>query len=73
MLFDEMPPTLIGKETGRLFREYLQKNQLRKTQIFVTDREEEILLADKLVYLTGTGQVFAGKPDELLAALKKEK
>lgn len=73
MLFDEMPPTLIGKETGKLFREYLLKNRPNKTLIFVTDREEEILLADKLIYLTGTGQVFAGKPDELLTALKKEK
>lgn len=73
MLFDEMPPTLIGKETGRLFREYLLRTRTAKTLVFVSDREEEILLADQLVYLTGTGQVFAGRPEELLLALKKEK
>jgi len=71
MLFDEMPPTLLGKETGILFREYLLENRGEKTMLFVSDREEDILQADKLIYLTGTGQVLTGDPAELLAALKE--
>lgn len=70
-LFDEMPPTLMGKKTGILFHKYLQKHKGRKTILFVTDREEDILKADKLIYLTGTGQVLTGDPAELLAALKE--
>lgn len=70
-LFDEMPPTLLGKKTGILFHKYLKKNKGRKTILFVTDREEDILKADKLIYLTGTGQVLTGDPAELLAALKE--
>lgn len=71
MLFDEMPPTLLGKETGIFFREFLQEYRNKKTILFVTDREEDILKADKLIYLAGTGQVLTGDPAELLAALKK--
>jgi ATP-binding cassette subfamily C protein/ATP-binding cassette subfamily C protein LapB len=70
-LFDEMPPTLLRKKTGILFHEYLQKHRGSKTLIYVTDREKDILRADKLIYLTGTGQVLTGDPAELLAALKK--
>ncbi len=70
-LFDEMPPTLLGKKTGLLFHHYLQKHKGRKTILFVTDREEDIMKADKLIYLTGTGQVLTGNPAELLAALKE--
>ncbi|MEA3469401.1 MAG: ATP-binding cassette domain-containing protein [Thermodesulfobacteriota bacterium] len=70
-LFDEMPPTLLGKKTGILFYEYMLKYKGRKTILFVTDREEDILKADKLIYLTGTGKVLAGDPAELLAALKE--
>ncbi len=70
-LFDEMPPTLLGKKTGILFYEYMQKYKGSKTILFVTDREEDILKADKLIYLTGTGKVLAGDPTELLAALKE--
>lgn len=70
-LFDEMPPTLLSKKTGILFQEYLQKHNGNKTIIFVTDREEDMLKADKLIYLTGTGQVLTGEPAELLTALKK--
>jgi len=72
MLFDEMPPTLLGKETGLFFHEFLKDVRGRKTIIYVSDREEDILKADKLIYLTGTGQVLTGEPAELLAALKKE-
>ncbi len=70
-LFDEMPPTLLGKKTGIFFREFLQKHKGSKTMLYVTDHEEDILKADKLIYLTGTGQVLIGEPAELLAALKK--
>ncbi len=70
-LFDEMPPTLLGKETGLFFHEFLQENRGKKTMLYVTDREEDILKADKLIYLTGTGQVLAGDPAELLTALKE--
>ncbi len=72
MLFDEMPPTLLGKETGLLFHEYLDEYRSKKTILFVSDREEDILRADKLIYLTGTGQVLTGDPAELLAALKQQ-
>jgi len=70
-LFDEMPPTLLGKETGVRFHEFLREHKGSKTMLFVTEREEDILKADKLIYLTGTGQVLTGEPAELLAALKK--
>ncbi|AGF80035.1 ABC-type bacteriocin/lantibiotic exporter [Desulfocapsa sulfexigens DSM 10523] len=70
-LFDEMPPTLLGKKTGIFFREFLQNNRGSKTMLYVTDHEEDILKADKLIYLTGTGQVLIGDPAELLTALKK--
>lgn len=70
-LFDEMPPTLLGKKTGLFFHKYLQKHRGNKTILYVTDREEDILKADKLIYLTGTGQVLTGDPAELLAALKE--
>jgi len=70
-LFDEMPPTLLGKKTGIFFHEYLQEQKGEKTLLYVTDREEDILRADKLIYLTGTGQVLTGDPAELLAALKE--
>jgi len=71
MLFDEMPPTLLGKETGIFFDEFLKEYRGKKTILFVTDREEDILKADKLIYLAGTGQVLTGDPAELLTALKK--
>ena len=70
-LFDEMPPTLLGKKTGIHFHEYLKKHRGSKTLLYVTDREEDILKADKLIYLTGTGQVLTGDPAELLTALKE--
>ncbi len=72
MLFDEMPPTLLGKKTGIFFREFLEEERGKKTILYVSDREEDILAADKLIYLTGTGQVLVGQPAELLAALKKQ-
>lgn len=70
MLVDEMPPSLIQQTTGEQFRTFCQKKRKTKTIIFVTDRREDILRADRLIYLTGTGQVLTGKPDELLDALK---
>jgi len=69
-LFDEMPPTLLGKKTGISFHKFMEKHRGSKTMLYVTDHEEEILKADKLIYLTGTGQVLIGDPAELLAALK---
>ncbi len=72
MLFDEMPATLLGKQTGLFFHEFLKEVRGKKTILYVSDREEDILQADKLIYLTGTGQVLTGEPAELLAALKNE-
>jgi len=71
MLFDEMPATLLGKQTGIFFHEFLNEMRGSKTILYVSDREEDILKADKLIYLTGTGQVLTGQPAELLTALKK--
>lgn len=70
MLIDEMPPALISKDAGTRFREYIEKNKGEKTVVFITDREEDIRRADRMIYLTGTGQVLTGEPDKLLAALK---
>jgi len=70
MLFDECPPAVANEATGVLFREYLQKSQGNKTILFVTDRKADVLLADRLVYLAGNGQVLAGEPEELLNALQ---
>jgi ABC-type bacteriocin/lantibiotic exporter with double-glycine peptidase domain len=70
MLFDEFPSAVINDTAGALFREYLQKAQGRKTILFITDRKADVLLADRMIYLTGTGQVLAGEPEELLNALQ---
>jgi len=70
MLFDEFPSAVVNLITGILFREYLQKARGNKTILFVTDRKSDVLLADRMVYLTGTGQVLAGEPEELLNALQ---
>ena len=70
MLFDEFPSAIINDTAGELFREYLQKMRGTKTILFVTDRKADVLLADRLLYLTGTGQVLAGEPEELLKALQ---
>ncbi len=70
MLFDEFPSAVINVVAGVLFREYLQKARGNKTILFVTDRKSDVLLADRMVYLTGTGQVLAGEPEELLNALQ---
>ncbi len=72
MLFDEMPATLLSKQTGVLFHDFLKEMRRKKTILYVSDKEEDILKADKLIYLTGTGQVLTGEPAELLAALKNE-
>ncbi len=71
LLVDEMPPSLIQHTTGERFRAFCKERRKDKTIIFVTDRREDILRADRLVYLTGNGQVLTGQPDELLAALTK--
>lgn len=70
MLFDEFPSAAVNETAGELFREYLEANRGKKTILFVTDRKTDVLLADRMIYLAGTGQVLAGKPDELLAALQ---
>jgi len=71
MLFDEFPSAVVNAAAGMLFREYLEKARGNKTILFVTDRKAEVLLADKMVYMTGTGQVLAGDPEELLNALQR--
>ena len=71
MLFDEFPSAVLYDVTGTLFREYLSLQRGKKTIFFVTERKEDILLADRLVYLAGNAQVLSGKPEELLNALQK--
>jgi ABC-type bacteriocin/lantibiotic exporter with double-glycine peptidase domain len=71
MLFDEFPSAVVNTATGMLFREYLEKARGNKTILFVTDRKADVMLADKMVYMTGTGQVLAGDPEELLNALQR--
>jgi len=70
MLFDEFPSSIINDTPGELFREFLQEMKGRKTILFVTDRKADVLLADRMIYLAGNGQVLAGEPAELLAALQ---
>ncbi|THB73520.1 MAG: ATP-binding cassette domain-containing protein [Desulfobulbaceae bacterium] len=72
MLVDEMPPSLLSHTTAENFRAFCEQYRTNKTIVFVTDREADILRADRLVYLTGSGQVLTGKPAELIAALKGE-
>ena len=72
LLVDEMPPALISHVTGERFREFCEVKQGFKTILFVTDREADILRADRLIYLAGNGQVLTGNPEELLAALKEK-
>jgi ATP-binding cassette subfamily C protein/ATP-binding cassette subfamily C protein LapB len=70
MLFDEFPPALLNSKTGELFLEFLVQNKGRKTIFFITDRQKDIMLADKLIYFPGTGSVLAGEPKPLLDALQ---
>ncbi len=70
MLFDEFPPNLLNGRTGELFSEYRENNRGRKTIFFISDRQEDMIAADTLIYLSGDGRVLAGKPEELLQALK---
>ncbi len=70
MLFDEFPSAVLNGVSGELFREYLAYYRGRKTIFFVTDRRDDVLLADRLLYLPGNGQVLAGEPAELLEALQ---
>lgn len=69
MLFDEFPSAVVNSSTGILFLEYLEAQQGKKTIFFITDRKEEVLMANRLIYLPGNGQVLAGDPQELLEAL----
>ena len=69
MLFDEFPSAVVNSPTGMLFLEYLETQKGKKTIFFITDRKEEVLLANRLIYLPGNGQVLAGDPHELLDAL----
>ena len=69
MLFDELPSAVVNSSTGILFLEYLEAQQGKKTIFFITDRKEEILMANRLIYLPDNGQVLAGDPQELLNAL----
>ena len=71
MLFDEFPSAVMNSSTGTLFREYLEKQRGKKTILFVTDRKEDVMPADRLIYLPGNGQALAGDPQELLDALIK--
>ncbi len=73
MLFDEFPPALLNSKTGELFLNYLANNKNNKTIFFVTDRQKDIMFADKLIYLPGTGRVLAGDPKQLLDALQPQK
>ena len=70
MLFDEFPSAVLNGVSGELFREYLHYYRGKKTILFVTDRKDDVLLADKLLYLPGNGQILAGEPAELLEALQ---
>jgi ABC-type multidrug transport system fused ATPase/permease subunit len=70
MLVDEFPPAVLNSDTGQLFKQYLMENKGHKTIVYVTDREDYMQHADLLVYLVGDGRVMAGKPEELLTALK---
>lgn len=70
MLLDEFPSTVLYDATGVLFKEYIALHRGRKTLFFVTEHREDILLADRLIYLPGNGQVLAGDPAELLNALQ---
>ncbi len=71
MLFDEFPSAVINIAAGEMFREYIQQARGRKTIVFVTDRKSDVMMADRMIYLTGTGQVLAGDPGELLKALQR--
>ncbi|WP_319585910.1 ATP-binding cassette domain-containing protein [uncultured Desulfobulbus sp.] len=70
MLFDEFPSAVLYGITGQRFREFLNLQRGRKTILYITERRADVLLADRLVYLPGNGQVLAGKPAELLDSLQ---
>ncbi len=70
MLFDEFPSAVLHETTGENFRKYVTSKHREKTILYVTDRTSDVLLADKLIYLPGNGQVLAGEPEELLQALQ---
>lgn len=70
MIFDEFPSAILYDESGEMFRKYVTSHRGKKTILYVTERETDVLLADKMVYLPGNGQVLAGEPNELLNALQ---
>jgi len=70
MLFDEFPSAVLYGHTGHRFREFIKAQRGRKTILYITERRADVLLADRLVYLPGNGQVLAGKPEELLDSLQ---
>lgn len=70
MLFDEFPSAVLYGKTSEMFREFINTNRGTKTILYVTERTEDVLLANKLMYLPGNGQVLAGDPKELLNALQ---
>lgn len=70
MIFDEFPSAVLYEKTGEMFRKFILENRGEKTILYVTERTEDVLLADRLVYLPGNGQVLAGEPKELLNALQ---
>ncbi len=72
MLFDEFPSAVLYGQTGEKFRQFITTHRGNKTILYVTERKADVLLADKLVYLPGNGQVLAGNPDELLNALQDQ-
>ncbi len=71
MLFDEFPSAVLYDKTGEMFRKFISSSRGKKTVLYVTERKADVLLADKLVYLPGNGQVLAGEPEELLDALQE--
>jgi ATP-binding cassette, subfamily C, bacterial LapB len=73
MLFDEFPPVLLNSSTGELFRQYREEKRGNKTIFFVSNRQDDMMTADTLIYIVGDGRVFAGKPEELLQALEENR
>lgn len=69
-LFTELPSGFLNSPFAKFFYDYLVEKKGKKTILFTTFREEQMLLADKLMVFAGQGHVISGKPREILDAIR---
>jgi ATP-binding cassette subfamily C protein/ATP-binding cassette subfamily C protein LapB len=71
ILLDQLDNSLFSSECVNDLLRLIEKYKGQITIILVTNRRDLILNSDHFVALLGSGQAVAGKPSELLEALRK--